>query len=71
MTFDVGLERAPKDVDRCMDEIVEILMSLDKADVKLEFVIESRVPGGIPEPEREALAQNCKQLKAKLLRFER
>ena len=71
VTFDVGLERAPKDVDRCMDEIVEILMSLDKADVKLEFVIESRVPGGIPEPEREALAQNCKQLKAKLLRFER
>ena len=70
VTFDVGIERAPRDVERCMEEIVEILMSLDRAEVDLKLVIESRVPGGIPEPEREALAQNCKQLKAKNIRFD-
>ena len=71
VTLDVGIDRARRDVERCMDEIVEILMSLDDAEVKLEFVIESRVPNGIPEAERKALADNAQQLKAKSIRFER
>ncbi len=68
--FELKLDRPSRGIDRIAAEIADILMSLERSEIKMRLVIESHVPDGIPEPERVALADNAQQLKAAAVRFE-
>ncbi len=70
MVAALDLERPSHGIDRAVNEIVDILTSLERADISIELVIRSHVPDGIPEPEAEALQQNCQLLKAKSFRLD-
>ena len=68
--FDLNVDNPSRDVNRIMNEIADIWKCLDGAEIKLSLAIDGRAPDGIPEPECEALKQNCKMLKAKSCRFD-
>ena len=68
--FELNLARPSRGIDRIAEEIVDILTSLDGSKVTMRLAVEGYAPDGIPEPEAEALKQNCQQLKAKNFRLE-
>ena len=53
-----------------MDEVINHLMQVDGADVRISLSVEADMPNGAPVPTVRTVTENCKTLKVSEFGFE-
>ena len=62
MTADINTIRVNKDVSRLMDEVINHLMHVDGANVRIRLEVEADMPNGTPVPTVRTVTENCRTL---------
>ena len=62
MTADIDTIRVNKDVSRLMDEVINHLMHVDGANVRIRLEVDADMPNGTPVPIVRTVTENCRTL---------
>ena len=62
MTADIDTIRVNKDVSRLMDEVINHVMLVDGANVRIKLEVEADMPNGTPVPTVRTVTENCRTL---------
>ena len=62
MTADIDTIRVNKDVSRLMDEVINHLMQVDGANVRIRLEVEADMPNGTPVPTVRTVTENLRTL---------
>lgn len=62
MSADIDTIRVTRDVSRLMDEVINHLMQVDGANVRIKLEVEADMPNGTPVPTVRTVTENCRTL---------
>lgn len=69
METEIDRTRAIRQVNDCINEVVELLETCPNVKTSIRLVVEVDVPGGVPKDTADDVAANCQQLRIKNFRF--